>query len=239
VNEGSLLARSEFVARLRALEARYWDSHPFHRRLHSGELTKQDVQLWAANRWYYQRCIPLKDAAILAACPAAEIRRAWLARIVYHDGADTGEGGAQRWLRLAEAVGLSREEVLDERHLLPGVRFAVDAYVTFARTRPWLESVAAGLTELFAPGLMRQRVAAMRQHYPWIAEDGLDYFTSRIEVTPAEGSATLDLVVEHARTREQQLACVAALAFKCDVLWAILDALDYVTLDRATLAGSP
>lgn len=224
------LSRSEFVAELRALEGRYWDSHPFHRRLHDGELSKGDVQLWAANRWYYQRCIPMKDAAILAACPVPEVRRQWMSRISYHDGASAGEGGAERWLRLAEAVGVPREEVLDERHLLPGVRFAVDAYVNFARTRPWVEGVAAGLTELFAPGLMRRRVAAMRAQYPWIAADGLEYFTARIEITPAEGAATLDLVVDHCRTREQQRAAVAALAFKCDVLWAVLDALDYATV---------
>lgn len=224
------LGHAEFVAELRALESQYWHKHPFHTRLHAGELDQRDVRLWVANRWYYQCCLPRKDAGIVASCPDADVRRAWLARIVYHDGTRTQEGGAQRWLRLAEAVGVPREEVLDERHLLPGVRFAVDAYVAFTRTRPWLEGVAAGLTELFAPGLMRRRVADMRTHYPWIAEDGFDYFTSRIEITPAEGSATLDLVVEHAGTSEQQLACVAALAFKCDVLRAVLDALDYATL---------
>ena len=228
------LGRAEFVAELRALENQFWHKHPFHIRLHAGELDQRDVRLWVVNRWYYQHCLPRKDAGIVASCPIAEVRRAWLARIMYHDGTQTREGGAERWLRLAEAVGVPREEVLDERDLLPGVRFAVDAYVTFTRTRPWLEGVAAGLTELFAPGLMRRRVADMRVHYPWIAEDGFDYFTSRIEITPAEGSATLDLVLEHARTREQQLACVAALAFKCDVLRAVLDALDY-----ATLAGRP
>jgi pyrroloquinoline-quinone synthase len=234
VPEPGALGRTEFVAELRALETRYWDSHPFHRRLHRGELSKADVQLWAANRWYYQRCLPMKDAAIVAACPIPEVRRRWLPRIGYHDGSVGEEGGAERWLRLAEAVGVPRDEVLDERHLLPGVRFAVDAYVHFARTHPWVEGVAAGLTELFAPGLMRRRVADMRDQYPWIAPDGLDYFTARIEITPAEGAATLDLVVEHCHSRDQQRAAVAALAFKCDVLWAMLDALDYATMRPRT-----
>jgi pyrroloquinoline-quinone synthase len=212
---------------LYALHPRYWDGHPFHVRLHQGRLSKDELRLWAANRWYYQRCIPQKDAAILANCPLREVRRQWLPRIAYHDGADSAGGGGEKWLGLAEAVGLNREEVLSERHVLPGVRFAVDAYVTFARQRPWLEGVASGLTELFAPGLLRYRLGRMREHYPWIAEEGLKYFTSRIDVVDAEGSATLDLVVRHARTRAQQDACVAALAFKCDVLQAVLDAVDY------------
>ncbi|WP_461122789.1 pyrroloquinoline-quinone synthase PqqC [Saccharothrix stipae] len=221
------LTPSEFTARLRALSPRYWDRHPFHLRLHEGRLSKHELQLWAANRWYYQRAIPRKDAAILANCPDVEVRRVWRERIVWHDGGGPGEGGAENWLRLAEAVGLTREEVLDERHVLPGTRFAVDAYVTFARTRPWVEAVASGLTEMFSRGLMARRLVDMREHYPWIAEEGFTYFTTRLQVIADEGRSTLDIVVRNCRTREQQEAAVAALAFKCDVLRALLDAVDY------------
>ncbi|CCH28094.1 pyrroloquinoline-quinone synthase PqqC [Actinosynnema sp. NPDC047251] len=227
----------EFTARLRALSSRYWDSHPFHLRLHAGELSKDELRLWAANRWYYQRCIPRKDAAILANCPDQDVRRQWRERIVWHDGERAGEGGAENWLRMAEALGLTREEVLDERHVLPGTRFAVDAYVTFARTRPWVEAVASGLTEMFSRGLMTRRLADMRERYPWIAEEGFTYFTTRLKVIEGEGKSTLDLVVRNCRTREHQDAAVAALAFKCDVLRAILDAVDYYAVggaDRTT-----
>lgn len=222
-----ILTPDEFTARLRALSPRYWDRHPFHLRLHEGRLSKDELQLWAANRWYYQQAIPRKDAAILANCPDVEVRRVWRERIVWHDGGGPGEGGAENWLRLAEAVGLTREEVLDERHVLPGVRFAVDAYVTFARTRPWVEAVASGLTEMFSRGLMARRLVDMREHYPWIAEEGFTYFTTRLKVIADEGKSTVDIVVRNCRTREQQEAAVAALAFKCDVLRAVLDAVDY------------
>ncbi|RDI62727.1 pyrroloquinoline-quinone synthase PqqC [Nocardia pseudobrasiliensis] len=218
---------TEFRARLYGLKGSYWDRHPFHRRLHEGELDKEHLRLWAANRWYYQCCLPRKDAAIIANCPVPEVRRQWLSRIVYHDGVDAQSGGAEKWLRLAEAVGLGRDEVVSERLVLPGVRFAVDAYTDFARRRPWLEAVASGLTELFSPGLLAHRLGRMREHYPWIGEDGFAYFTARLDVVAAEGSSLLDLVVEHAETHAQQLACVAALEFKCAVLQAILDSLDY------------
>jgi pyrroloquinoline-quinone synthase len=217
----------EFAAELRALAPRYWDSHPFHLRLHDGSLSKHELQSWAANRWYYQRCIPQKDAAILANCPLPDIRRQWRERIVWHDGTQPGEGGAENWIRMAESVGLSREEVLDERHVLPGTRFAVDAYVTFARTKPWVEAIASGLTEMFSHGLMTRRLSDMREQYPWIAEEGFTYFTTRLKVIAGEGKSTLDLVVRHCETREQQEAAIAALSFKCDVLRAILDAVDY------------
>lgn len=223
------MSEREFVAALRGLEPRYWSSHPFHRRLHAGDLTREELRLWAANRWYYQRMLPQKDAAIISNCPVPEVRRLWLDRIVYHDGRAEGEGGAARWLRLCEAVGLSREEVLDERHVTPGARFAVDAYVNFARTRPWLEAVASGLTEMFSPALMRRRVGDMLAHYPWIRREDLAYFTERLDAVSDEGRQTLDIVVRHCVTREQQDAAVAALAFKCDVLRALLDAIDGAT----------
>lgn len=220
------LSPAELTAALRAMSHRYWGTHPFHRRLHSGDLTEPELKLWAANRWYYQAMLPQKDAAIISNCPEPAIRREWLARIVYHDGTADGEGGRERWLRLCEAVGLTREEVLDERHVVPGVRFAVDAYVTFARTRPWVEAIASGLTEMFAGHLMRQRVADMLANYPWIRSDDLAYFTNRIDAVSGEGQATLDIVLRHAGTREQQEAAIAALSFKCDVLWSMLDAIE-------------
>ncbi|WP_158887053.1 pyrroloquinoline-quinone synthase PqqC [Amycolatopsis anabasis] len=220
------LNETEFVAALRGLSHRYWGTHPFHHRLHDGSLSEHELKMWAANRWYYQRMLPQKDAAIIANCPVPEVRRAWIDRIHYHDGRDGDEGGTRRWLRLCEAVGLDPDEVLDERHVAPGVRFAVDAYVTFARTRPWVEAVASGLTEMFAGHLMRRRVSDMLARYPWIRAEDLAYFTNRIDAVSGEGKSTVDIVVRYSVTREQQDAAVAALSFKCDVLWSMLDAIE-------------
>jgi pyrroloquinoline-quinone synthase len=223
---GEPRSESAFIAELRGLSGRYWGTHPFHRRLHAGELTEHGLRVWAANRWYYQQVLPQKDAAIIGNCPLPEIRRHWLDRIVYHDGTTAGDGGTERWLRLCTAVGLDRDEVLDQRHVVPGVRFAVDAYVTFARTKPWQEAIASGLTEMFAGHLMRNRVADMLAHYSWIDREDLAYFTNRIDKVSGEGKDTLDIVVRHCVTREQQDRAVAALSFKCDVLWSMLDAIE-------------
>jgi pyrroloquinoline-quinone synthase len=214
----------DFVVALRGLSQRYWGAHPFHHRLHHGHLNEHELKVWAANRWYYQRMLPQKDAAIISNCPLPDIRRQWLHRIVYHDGGAAGEGGIERWLRLCTAVGLDRDEVLDERHVAPAVRFAVDAYVMFARTKPWIEAIASGLTEMFAGHLMRRRVDDMLAHYPWITADDLAYFTNRVDAVSGEGQATVDIVVRHCVTREQQDKAIAALSFKCDVLWSMLDA---------------
>jgi pyrroloquinoline-quinone synthase len=221
------LPREEFVAALRAQGARYWDKHPFHVRLHEGGCTPDEVRAWVANRWYYQRNLPQKDGAIIANCPLPEVRRRWVERIAFQDGTPDTERGLEDWLVLAEAVGLTRQEVQEEWHVLPGVRFAVDAYVHFCRTRPWTEGVGAALTELFSPGLMADRLAVFQRHYPWIDSAGYRYFETRIPHVRKDSEHTLGLVVEHCVTREQQDAAVAALAFKCDVLRAMLDAIDY------------
>ncbi|MFB9907237.1 pyrroloquinoline-quinone synthase PqqC [Allokutzneria oryzae] len=229
---GTPLTEEEFVTALRGLAPRYWGAHSFHHRLHAGELSRDELRMWAANRWYYQCVLPQKDAAIISNCPLPEVRRLWVERIVYHDGAAEGEGGAEKWLRLCEAVGLTRAEVLDQRHVLPGVRFAVDAYVDFARRKPWVEAVASGLTEMFSGHLMRQRVTDMLANYDWIDRADLAYFTTRIEAVSGEGKQTLDLVVAQCVTREQQDRAIAALSFKCDVLWSILDALELAGAQR-------
>jgi pyrroloquinoline-quinone synthase len=178
-----------------------------------------------ANRFYYQQSIPLKDAAILSNCPLPEVRRSWIHRIVDHDGTESSEGGIEAWLRLGQACGLAREELLDGRHLLPGVRFAVDAYVHFARTQPWPIAVASSLTELFAPDLMAARLAAFERHYRWIEAPGLDYFKRRLTQARRDSDEGLRLTLDHCTTIEMQERAVRALAFKCDVLWSMLDAI--------------
>jgi pyrroloquinoline-quinone synthase len=216
----------ELIARLRAQGARYHDAHPFHRRMDAGELTRDELQRWVANRFYYQRCIPLKDAAILANCPEVEVRRVWVQRILDHDGTAAPAGGIEPWLRLGEALGITREELLSERRVLPAVRYAVDAYVSFARRRPWIEAVASSLTELFGPAAIRVRLEALERHYPWIDPAGLEYFRTRLVQAPRDAQYALDLTVERCRTPEQQDAAVAALRFKTEVLWAQLDAIE-------------
>jgi pyrroloquinoline-quinone synthase len=225
-------ATDEFVAALREHSRRYHDQHPFHRRMNQGELGPEQIRCWVANRFCYQAAIPRKDAAIIANCPDREVRRRWLRRIVDHDGTADGEGGIEAWLRLGEAVGLTRRELEDQRHVVPGVRFAVDAYVTFARTRPWVEAVASSLTELFAPDLMAERLAAFERHYTWIDPQELTYFRVRLTQAPRDSAHALEVVTEHCRTPEQQAAALAALSFKCDVLWSVLDAIDRACADR-------
>jgi pyrroloquinoline-quinone synthase len=216
----------EFIAHLRAQGTRYHNLHPFHQRMDAGDLTREELQRWVANRFYYQKCIPLKDAAILSNCPEIEVRREWIRRIIDHDGTTAGTGGIDSWLRLGEALGVSREELLSEERVLPGVRYAVDAYVNFARQRPWIEAVASSLTELFGPAAIRVRLEALERHYDWIDPAGLEYFRARLVQAPRDAQYALDLTVEHCRARGQQEAAVAALRFKTEMLWAQLEAIE-------------
>lgn len=216
----------EFTAKLRAVgSTSYHDQHPFHVLMNAGKLDRPALRAWVANRFYYQMNIPIKDAAIISNCPVREIRRLWLHRVTDHDGLTGDEGGIGAWLRLGEACGVPREEMLDTRHVVPGVRFAVDAYVNFARTQPWPIAIASSLTELFAPDLMAKRLEAFQRHYPWVEERGLEYFRSRLTQAKRDSGEALTIVHEYCPTRDLQDRSVAALRFKCDLLWAQLDAI--------------
>jgi len=221
-----LLGPDELEAELRAIGAeRYHHLHPFHRLLHGGELTRAQVQAWALNRYYYQAMIPIKDAHALSKLPTSELRREWRRRIIDHDGDAPGKGGIERWLKLAEGVGLDRVYVQSTRGILPGTRFAVEAYVNFVRDRPILEGIASSLTEMFSPGIIADRVRGMLAGYSFITEETLAYFTPRLTQAPQDVDFALRYVKAEARTRAEQEAVLAALRFKCDVLWAQLDAL--------------
>jgi pyrroloquinoline-quinone synthase len=223
-----LLDRETFVAKLRQVGGRaYHDKHPFHVAMNEGRLSPDALRGWVANRFYYQRNIPIKDAAILSNCPLREIRRVWIHRIIDHDGGGENEGGIEAWLRLGEACGLSRNDLLKDRCLQPGTRFAVDAYVNFARTQPWPVAIASSLTELFAPDLMATRLVAFEKFYNWIDPSGLEYFRRRVTQARRDSDEALAITLEHCHTRGLQDAAIHALEFKCDVLWTMLDAIHY------------
>ena len=236
-----------FVEKLRAVGARiYHDKHPFHISMNEGLLSSDALRGWVANRFYYQKNIPLKDAAILSNCPVREVRRIWIHRVLDHDGliqggrssTDAGdgafagprtanEGGIEAWLLLGEACGLSRDKLISNRHLLAGVRFAVDAYVNFARTQPWPIAIASSLTELFAPNLMTARLAAFKKFYPWIDARGLDYFRRRVTQARRDSDEALAITLEYCNTPSLQREALRALEFKCDVLWSMLDTIHH------------
>jgi pyrroloquinoline-quinone synthase len=220
----SLLSEAGFLEQLRAEGARrYHDEHPFHRRMHDGTLARGELQRWVQNRYYYQTRIPIKDALILSKSEDPGFRRMWISRIHDHDGTERDEGGLVRWQRLGDAVGLDRAELIACRSVLPGVRFACDAYVHFVRDASLVEAVASSLTECFAPDLMVKRIAAWETHYPWVERTGLDYFRTRVGQGRRDSEQAIAFVLAHARTAELQQRCVAALVRKTEILWHLLD----------------
>jgi len=222
----SLMSESELEVALRSIGAeRYHNLHPFHRRLHGGKCSLAEVQAWALNRYFYQALIPQKDAYLVARLPTPALRREWRRRIVDHDGEREGEGGIARWLALTTGLGLDRELVVSARAVLPATRFAVEAYVHFCRDRSLLEAIASSLTELFSPQIIGERVEGMLKHYDFVTAETLAYFTKRPPQAAQDSAFALHYVKRNAKSEAEQRSVLAALTFKCDVLWAQLDAL--------------
>jgi pyrroloquinoline-quinone synthase len=222
----------ELEAALRQVGAsRYHNLHPFHKLLHGGHLSKPQVQAWALNRFYYQAIIPRKDAALLANMTDREMRREWRHRYLEHDGFGEDEGGIERWLRLTTALGLDRDYVLSTKGILPGTRFAVEAYLHFVRSRPVLEGIASSLTELFAGGIHSERISGMLANYDFIDDEMMGYFRRRLTQAPRDVGFALGYVKANARTQETQQAVINALIFKTEVLWSQLDALSFAYVD--------
>jgi pyrroloquinoline-quinone synthase len=216
--------RADFERKLLEKEPRYHTHHQFHIDMNEGRLTPEQIRGWVANRFYYQYSIPMKDGAVLSNCPDREIRRAWIQRILDQDGTSGEEGGLEAWIRLGEACGISREKLTSLEMVLPAVRFAVDAYVNFARTRPWQEAVCSSLTELFAPQAHQDRIVTWPQHYPWIKPEGLEYFRSRLSQARRDVEHGLAITLDYFTTREAQERALQILQFKLDILWSLLDA---------------
>ncbi len=219
-------SREEFEARLRAKGDNYHINHPFNVRMNEGKLTPDQIRGWVINRFYYQTMIPIKDAAIMSNMPDREVRRKWIERIIDHDGYGEKQGGIEAWSRLGDAVGIPRDELWSLKKVVPGVKFAVDAYVNFARQRPWQEAVCSSLTEMFAPKIHKDRLANWPIHYPWVKEEGLTYFRSRVPLAQRDVEHGLQVTLDYFTTRQQQERALEILQFKLDVLWQISDAIE-------------
>lgn len=221
----------EFEAKLRAKEIYYHINHPYHVEMASGRLNREQIQGWVINRYYYQIKIPVKDANILANCPDRETRRIWIQRIHDHDGTAGDTGGIEAWTRLGEAVGLNRDDLSSGRHILPGVRFAVDAYVNFARQASWQEAACSSLTEMFAPTIHKQRLSGWPDLYPWIEPEGLAYFRKRVSQASRDVEHGLAITLDHFKTRAEQEKALEILQFKLDILWTMLDSMWLAYID--------
>ena len=217
--------REEFEQKLRDKEKYYHINHEFHILMNTGKLDKPAIQGWVANRFYYQTTIPIKDAAIMANCPDRDARRKWVKRIIDHDGEEGEDGGIEAWLQLGEAVGLTREELISYEHVLPGVRFAIDAYLNFARRAPWEAAASSSLTELFAPKIHQNRLDKWPEYYPWIDEKGYSYFRNRLSEARRDVQHGLDITLDYYKTREDQERMLDILQFKLDILWTMLDSM--------------
>lgn len=194
--------------------------------MNCGQLSKEEMRRWIRNRFYYQKNIPVKDALVLSSLPSIEARRAWITRIISHDGTKPNDGAIEAWLQLGKAAGIDRAAMLNDDDVLPGVRFAVDSYVNYCRLEPWHKAVASSLTELFAPAAMAERIHALEDHYQWIDSAGLGYFRARIKQAPRDVDYALTLIVTNCTNLDLQKEAVSALSFKCDVLWSMLDAIE-------------
>ena len=230
-----LLTPDQLEAELRAIgDRRYHNKHPFHKHMNAGKLTRGQLQAWSLNRYYYQAMIPVKDAVILSRMEDAAMRRIWRQRIIDHDGDSDDKGGIARWIALTDGLGLDRDYVTSGKGILPATRFAVDAYVNFVRVKPLLEAIASSLTEMFSAKTIGERVHGMLQNYDFLNDKVLAYFDKRLTQAPRDADYALEHVKAHARTQEQQQAVLAALTFKCDVLWAQLDALEHAYVTPGT-----
>jgi coenzyme PQQ biosynthesis protein C len=228
----TVLTSDGLEAALRDIGARrYHRLHPFHKLLHSGKCTKGQVQAWALNRYYDQAMIPIKDASLIARCEDSAVRREWRSRLVDHDGEREDDGGIARWLKLTDGLGLDRDYVTSLRGLLPGTRFAVDAYVRFVREKTLLEAIASSLTEMFSPVIISERMAGMLANYDFVTRETLSYFDKRPPQAERDADFALNYVKRNAKTPEQQQAVLAALEFKCGLLWAMLDSLHHAYVD--------
>ncbi len=224
----------EFEKQIKTRLKPHVSQHPFYRKLRDGSLHQTQLHVWLANEWYFQQNLPLKDAAILSNCEDAGFRRIWTRRLLDQDGGETGSGAVEHWARLANSMGLDTETLQEMTLVTPGVRFAVDTYINFARRAPWTEAVCASLGELSNAETINALFATLEQHYGKPDARATEFFTERAASQRKDWDAAMEAICDYFKTREDQEYALDILQFKHDILWTCLDSVSLSPLSTGS-----
>jgi pyrroloquinoline-quinone synthase len=204
------------------IDARHLLTHPFYTKWQAGTLPRESLQEYARQYYAFESSFPRVLSTLHSRSDRADVRQALLENL--WDEEHGAANHAELWLRFAEGIGVSRDDVL-EAEWNEASRALVEEY------RRWSTeaSVAAGVAAAYAyerqlPAVAEAKMTGLRTHFGVDDQRTLGFF---------EVHATLD--VEHSRAERRivedlgpghEEEVVAAASHALDAWWAFLDAVD-------------
>ncbi len=202
-------------------------AHPWDTLFREGQCSKQQLQGWGKERYYFTRQVPIKEYSILYNCPHPEVRRMWLPKALEEEGEDLigkpGKAHPEYWLDVCEGLGLNREYVKTSEPLF-GVKFAVDSFATAAFKTSWLLGVAVSEGDDTAKAMARD-LAVFRKHYTWVPDEALEFYKLHADIDVEHGLIRKEILKKYGTTKELQEDCINAQLMKNNMRRVIADAI--------------
>jgi len=155
------------------LSERHLLKHPFYQAWSDGSLPLETIREYAAQYYGHVLAFPRYLSATHSGCEDAGIRQMLLENLVEEERGS--ENHPELWLRFAEGLGMTREEVLG-RKPMHEITAVIDTFLTFAR-----RSYEEGLGALFAyehqiPEIAHFKLEALQKHYGVVDARGTSFF---------------------------------------------------------------
>jgi len=193
--------------------------HPFYQDWQAGKLSREALQLYAAQYYRHVEAFP-KHLRVLAARTEGPIRDIILENLAEEE--NPSRPHPKLWREFAGALGVSEDDITC-CPALPGTQAVVETFREIVGDRPVAEAVAALYAyEAQVPEIATTKIDGLKKFYGVKSPEGLAYFAVHEEADKAHRAAWRGWLEEHADGNEEEILATTNEAL--DALWGALDA---------------
>jgi pyrroloquinoline-quinone synthase len=193
--------------------------HPFYQDWQMGKLSREELQLYAAQYYRHVEAFP-KHLRVLAARTEGPVRDIILENLAEEE--NPARPHPKLWRDFAEALGVNEEDITC-CPALPGSQKVVETFREIVGDRSVPEAVAALYAyESQVPEIATTKIDGLKKFYGVNSPKALNYFAVHEEADKIHRAAWRGWLLEHAHGDEEEI--LAATHEALDALWGALDA---------------
>jgi len=216
------IVSAELCDRIDALiEERSLLKHPFYQKWQAGELTLDALRGYACQYYHHVLQFPTYVSGAHANCDDLPDRQELLENLVEEEQGPNNH--PELWLRFGEALGLTREEIIDSSPL-PETTGLITTYRRLTKNSPFIGGIAALYAyESQVPEVAGTKMAGLKQFYGIDDPQGLKFFIVHHSLDVEHSKVTRNLVAKYGNTPEAEGEAISAVDEATNALNTFLD----------------
>lgn len=195
--------------------------HPFYVAWSEGKLSREVLQEYAKQYYAHVRAFPTYVSAVHSRCDDLDTRQLLLENLIEEE--QGAENHPELWLRFAESLGVTRDEVRNAE-LLPSTRDSVARLKELTQSADYREGLAALYAyESQIPEVAQTKRAGLKEFYGIDDERGVSFFRVHESIDLFHKEVEQQILAKECFSPEDRLRVTAAASAGAQALWSFLD----------------